>query len=39
MPRFYDKEMLGSKEKINTAIKKVKSYGYDVYDLISWLAA
>ena len=32
MPRFYDKEMLGSKEKINTAIKKVKSYGYDVYD-------
>lgn len=33
MPRFYDKEMLGSREKLNTAIKKVKSYGYDVYDL------
>lgn len=33
MPRFYDKEMLGSREKINTAIKKVRSYGYEVCDM------
>lgn len=33
MPRFYERGMLVTKERINSAIKLVKSYGYDVYDL------
>lgn len=33
MPRYYDQDILKTKERINTAIKKVKSYGFDVYDM------
>lgn len=32
MPRYYDKVMFGSKERINTAMDIVKSYGFEVYD-------
>lgn len=33
MPRFYTKNMLNQRRRLNTAIKLIKSYGYKVYDL------
>ncbi len=32
MPRYYDKQLIGTKGRINTAIDIVKAYGFDVYD-------
>lgn len=33
MPRFYTHKMLDERERLNTADKLIKSYGYKIYDL------